>query len=70
MFVLDFHGIPVISYIYEWIHTMLLKFKGMDMSIVLGGASISFWQILVSLFVAGTIINMLTGIDGDPSEDE
>lgn len=62
------------NYVKSWVSDCLrFVFNKIDLNFLFHNhnyPATTFWKILISLFVAGTIINMITGIDGDPSEDE
>lgn len=33
------------------------------------GFEITWWQLVISLFICGTVINIITGSDGEPDDD-
>lgn len=63
-------AISIFELVKEWIINCYRTFKNIDMYWVIGGHTITLWQILLSLFVAGTIINFIVGAEDDPSENE
>ena len=63
-------AISIFELVKEWVINAYRTFKNIDMYWVIGGHTITLWQILLSLFVAGTIINLIVGADDDPSENE
>lgn len=52
----------------EQLHNVMVFLKGCDLSEPLG-VSITLWQVLVSLFIIGTVLNLITGISDDEDDD-
>lgn len=60
----------IIQMIKDWVLDCCLQFATVQFPIKVFGTRVTWWEILLSLFVCGTVINLITGIDGDPTEDE
>lgn len=54
----------MVSWVVSQFTALIERLDGTDMSGVTG-FSISFWHLALSLFVIGTIINLITGSDDD-----
>ena len=57
-------GVYMVSWVVSQFTALIERLDGTDMSGVTG-FSISFWHLALSLFVIGTIINLITGSDDD-----
>lgn len=54
--------------IMQELHNAIVFLKGCSLSEPLG-VSISLWEVLIALFIIGTIINLITGIPNDDDDD-
>ena len=54
--------------IIQELHNVYVFLTGCYLDVPLG-ADISLWEVLVSLFIVGTIINLITGIPVDDDDD-
>lgn len=54
----------MISWVISEFNSLISRFSSIDMSNILG-FSCSFWQLLVVLFVLGSVITLITGSDDD-----
>lgn len=55
------------DFVIQELHNVLVFLKGCDLSEPLG-VPITLWQILVSLFIIGTVLNLITGISDDDDD--
>lgn len=54
----------MIAWVISEFNSLISRLESIDMSNILG-FSMSFWQLLVTLFVCGTIVTLITGSDDD-----
>ena len=52
----------------EELRNVLVFLKGCNLIAPLG-VNISLWEVLIALFIIGTIINLITGIPNDDDDD-
>lgn len=57
----------MLSYIMEWIYTIIEWFKDIDFGGLLGMSfhGLNLWSILVALFFTGSIFTIIWGADDD-----
>lgn len=63
-------NMSLLEWVTKQIFDLYETFDGMYLTAVFGAdTTISLWDVLISLFIAGTIINLITSWDDDATED-